>query len=253
MFTSKQHLTIDLGVDPAIAAFFVDRAVPKNNSYWKGRYLYVARGTGYLFIPLFFDLQRRAGVDLKRLLDEDYVQLMENILDLAGKYEGHELDFATHIQQIEALVSNRSVQPELLDDLRRYFSRQPQQPVGNIGTENPALNRGDALLYLLTVLPDSHEIIQKIIGYWYLLVPSFLLMDDIMDLHEDKEKQEENSLAHFGYDAAGVKKALAVLDVSFSKLEAVNPLLGTFFRSNLDRQLASPYFKFILNEKDVTG
>lgn len=248
MFTSKQDLIVHMGVDPEIAAFFVDRPVPKNNAYWKGRYLYVARGTGFLFIPLFFDLQLRAGVDRKTLLDEDYVQLMENILNFAGKYENGEMDFDAHISAIEELVSMRNVQPELLLDLKQYFSQNPPRPSGRIGTENTALNRGDALLYLLTVLPVTEFVINQIIGYWYLLVPSFLLMDDIMDLQEDQDKQEENSLALYGYNAAGIRKALAVLDENFSKLEVANPLLGGFFRRSLENNLETTYFKHILNE-----
>ena len=247
MFTSKQELSGNLGVDPQIAAYFVDRAVPKNNIYWKGRYLYVARGTGYLFIPLFYDLQLRAGVDMKVLLDENYVQLMEAILDFAGRYESGELDFYTHIRQIDDLVAKQSVQPWLLEELREYFSRFPLQPIARLGTANEALNRGDALLYLLTVLPVNEATIRLIIDYWYLLVPSFLMMDDIMDLQEDQEKQEENSLKHYGYDAAGVKKALAYLDKNFTILESVNPLLGNFFITTLEQKRETPYFKHLLN------
>lgn len=248
MFTSKQDLIAHMGVDPEIAAFFVDRTVPKNNTYWKGRYLYVARGTGFLFIPLFFDLQMRAGVDRKTLLDEDYVQLMESIMDFAGKYENGEMDFDAHIAAIVSLVSMRVVQPELLKDLNEYFSRNPPIPTGRLGTENKALNRGDALLFLLTVLTMEEAVINQIIGYWYLLVPSFLLMDDIMDLQEDQDKQEENSLALYGYNAEGIRKALVVLDENFSKLEVVNPLLGGFFRRSLEKNLETTYFKHILKE-----
>jgi len=248
MFTSKQDLIVKMGVDPEIAAFFVDRAVPKNNAYWKGRYLYVARGTGFLFIPLFFDLQLRAGVDRKALLDEDYVQLMENIMNFAGKFENGEIDFDAHIAAIESLVSMRIVQPDVLKDLKEYFGQNPPRPTGRFGTENTALNRGDALLYLLTVLPAEASVINQIIDYWYLLVPSFLLMDDIMDLQEDQDKQEENSLALYGYNAAGIRKALAVLDEKFSKLEVANPLLGSYFRRSLEKNLETTYFKHILNE-----
>ena len=248
MFTSKQELIVYKGVDPEIAAFFVDRAVPKNNAYWKGRYLYVTRGNGFLFIPLFFDLQLRAGVDRKVLLDEGYVQLMESIMDLAGKYELGEIDFEKHIQAIDELVSKRSVQISLLENLRVYFSKNPPVQIGNIGTNNTALNRGDVFLYLLTVLPVCEETINKIIDYWYLLIPSFLMMDDIMDLQDDIEKQEENSLTFFGYDAIGIKKALLFLNDNLSKLEEINPTLGRNLKEVVDEKIETTYFKHILNE-----
>ncbi|MBZ5857267.1 hypothetical protein [Flavihumibacter profundi] len=249
MFTSKQELSGAMGVDPEIAAFFVDRKIPAGNQYWKGKYLYVARGTGFLFIPLFFDLQLRAGIDRKILLDESYVQLMEKILDFAAQYELKKMDFEAHIGFIEELVRAKSVQPELLENLSTYFKQRPLDAYGILGTGIPAMNRGDALLYLLTVLDAHADIIKKIIAYWYLLVPSFLLLDDIMDLQEDQDNQEENSLSHFGYDTEGVRKAIDLLDNNFAAISAVNPLLGNFFRSMLDQKKQSTYFQLILNEK----
>jgi hypothetical protein len=252
MFTSKQFLSEHLGVDAEIAAFFVDRAVPKDNVYWQRRHLYVARGNGFLFIPLFFDLQLRAGAHLKRLLDEDYVQLMERIMDVAGRYELQQIDFTAHIAEIDQLVANRVVQPTLRHLLKQYFSTHPPTPIANLGTGNNPLNRGDALLYLLTALPAGEAVVEKIISYWYLLVPSFLLMDDIMDLHEDQEKNEENGLSHFGYDAAGVKKAMDFLDKNFQQMELINPLLSAYFRKSLEDDKTSTYFKMILNSGDGT-
>lgn len=248
MFTSKRELTENMGVDPDIAAFFVDRPVPKDNKYWVGRYLYVARGTGYLFIPLFFDLQLRVGVPKEILLQENYVQLMENILDVAAKQERNELDMESHLQQIQALVQNRSVQPALLQKLNNYFKSHPHLPLENLGTDNPAMNRGDALLYLLTVLPGPEQMINTIIRYWYLLVPSFLLMDDVTDLHEDQEKQEENALSVYGYDAEGVKRAIHLLETNFQELSAINPRLAETLQLGLDRQKDSTYFKYLLKE-----
>jgi hypothetical protein len=248
MFTSKEELTGSMGVDAEIAAFFVDRKVPENNAYWKGRYLYVARGTGYLFIPLFFDLQLKAGVPKEILLNEQYVQLMERILDKAALFESEKLDFNEHIRQIDELVKAESQQPELLNDLREYFSQQPLSPVKNIGTENPALNRGDALLYLLTTLTAPEETINKVIEYWKLLVPTFLFMDDLMDLHEDQEKKEENALSIYGYDSKGVHNAIEMIEDKFRQLEAVNPELGTYFRNSLEEKKRSPYFQIILKD-----
>lgn len=247
MFTSKQQLIGGMGVDPEIAAFFVDRNVPKDNRYWKGRYLYIARGTGYLFIPLFFDLQLRAGMAKDDILDSSYVSIMERILDYAAKFEFGEINFTDQIAAIHSMIEPLAKHKWLMDDLREYFKGEPLKATANLGLENSALNRGDALLYLLCVNPAPAELIKKVIEYWYLLVPSFLLLDDIMDFNEDRQHQEENALSYYGYDAAGVSKAVEAVEKNFKSLEDINPLLGEFFRSTLEQKKKTPYFQHILN------
>lgn len=247
MFTSKKELNEVMGVDPAIAAFFVDRKVPAGNLYWKGRLLYVARGTGYLFIPLYVDLQRRAGVDSNLLLSEPYTQLMEAILHQAALFEREETDFDSHLAAIRELVSGKVLQPELYGLLDNYFQQKPLLQLDYLGTGNAALNRGDALLYQLTTLDYPQPVIREIIRNWYLLVPSFLLMDDIMDLQEDQQNNEENALSHYGYDAEGVQTAIGLLDQNFSALSAVNPALGQYFRSILEKKRQTPYLQYLLN------
>ncbi|MBC6492638.1 hypothetical protein ACFSQD_18290 [Flavihumibacter stibioxidans] len=248
MFTSKQELVGAMGIDPEIAAFFVDRSIPAGNQYWKGRYLYVARGTGYLFIPLFFDLQLRAGVPKEKLLDPQYVSLMERILDLAARYEFGEMDFRAHISQVEELAKPFSVHEWLFISLENYFNQRELNKYGILGTDNPALNRGDALLFLLTSLDVPKIMIEKIVGYWYLLVPSFLLMDDIVDLKEDQARSEETALSHYGFDAKGVQMAIEIVENNFSRMEVINPLLGQFFRNALEKKKQTPYFQTILKD-----
>lgn len=247
MFTSKNELVESMGVDPEIAAFFVDRKVPAGNLYWKGRYLYVARGTGYLFIPLFFDLQLKAGVPRGILLNEDYVQTMEQILHIAAQYEFGEKDFATHIQEIEKLVAPILLNHSFFEELQAYFSQQNLVRKGRIGTENPALNRGDAFLYLLATIQIPEPVLAVVLYSWYNLVPSFLLLDDIMDFQEDRQNQEENSLSFYGYHADGIKKAIAAAKQNFQELKKLNPTLCEFFETALDKKIQTPYFQHILN------
>ena len=247
MFTSKTELVESMGVDPEIAAFFVDRQPPQNNLYWKGRYLYVARGTGYLFIPLFFDLQVKAGVPSEVLLQEEYVQTMEQLLHIAAAYEFGEKEFSVHIQEIEELVTPRAVNQSLFNELHAYFNQVPLVKKGRIGTDNPALNRGDAFLYLLTTIQLPDEVLAVVLDCWYQLVPTFLLLDDIMDFQEDRNNQEENSLAFYGYNAAGIKQAIAVARQNFTALKKLNPVLCEFFENALDRKIQTPYFQHILN------
>lgn len=249
MFTSKNQLINNFGVDEDLAVFFVDRKVPQENSYWEKRLLYVANGTGYLFIPLFFDIQLKMGVDKKTLLSEDYVQLSELILDSAARYEKNQYDFNTHIQRCKELVSPKTIQQNLFTDLVYFFHQPILKPFKYLGTDNRALNRGDSFLFQLCILDVPETTLQKIIRGWYALTPSFLLMDDVMDLHEDKQRGEENSINEFGEGADAVKKAIEYLKNNFSTLKTFNQKLGDFFEQSLERKLRSAYLRDLLEQQ----
>lgn len=247
MFTSKNHLHQNMGVNIDIAAFFVDRKVPANNSYWKGRLLYVSGGTGYLFIPLFFDLQNKCGANLEQVLEEEYIRLMEFILDSAAMYEFKQIDFSTHIDNCKRILKNRVKNKILFNDLVEYFSDDSLKAYKNLGTSSKALNRGDTFLFVLCYLDLPEETTKNIIEKWYALVPSFLLMDDIMDLRDDQEKNEENAVSDFGAGAKGIENALEFLRIKFGQLKTVNQQLGNFFEISLKRKMETPYMQSILN------
>ena len=246
MFTSKHHLHENLGVNLEIATFFVDRKVPADNFYWKGKYLYVAGGTGFLFIPLFFDLQHKCGVNLEMILNEEYVQLMEHILNSAALHEFKQITFEEHLSNCKAIVKNHLKNLALYDDLVEYFKDDDLKKYKNLGTNSKALNRGDTLLFILCFLDIPENITNEIIEKWYALVPSFLLMDDVMDLNDDKEKNEENAIIDFGPGNKGIENALKFLGVQFGRLKAVNPKLGEYFESSLERKLQTPYLQSLL-------
>jgi hypothetical protein len=246
MFTSKKFLSDTMGVDPEIAAFFVDRKVPADNLYWAERLLYVAKGTGFLFIPLFFDLQYRSGVDKTVLLSGPYVGLMEGILDSAARYEREQQDFETHLSVCMDLVAGKIANRALYDDLLFYFRQNGLRPYKMLGTPSMALNRGDTLLFLLCYLAPGKADIGEIVRDWYALVPSFLLMDDVMDLEEDKARGEENSIGDFGEGGEGVRNAIAYLYENFARLRSVNEKLGVYFEDSLQEKLETPYLQFLL-------
>jgi hypothetical protein len=215
--------------------------------YWKNRYLYVAGGTGYLFIPLFFDLTFRAGADKKLILDERYVQLMEEVLDSAARYEFEQISFEEHISNCKKLMKNKIKNERLYNDLVHYFKSENLEPYKNLGTFSKALNRGDSLLFILCSLDLPQDITDSIIEKWYALVPSFLLMDDIMDLKLDKEQKQENSIDDFGEGNAGVENAVDFLRTKFAQLKSANAKLGTFFENSLEKKLYTPYLQSLLN------
>ena len=152
MFTSKEYLHTRLGVDPEIAAFFVDRKVPANNLYWKGRYLYVASGTGYTFIPVFFDLQHKLGISKKVLLDPLHVEVCEAGLHSAALYELQTITFTQHVENVKLLLSPYIKNQKLFEDLCGYFKLEELKPYKYLGTFSKALNRADSYLFTLTML-----------------------------------------------------------------------------------------------------
>ena len=247
MFTSKQHLHYNLGVDADIAAFFVDRRVPVDNLYWKDRLLYVAAGTGYLFIPLFFDLQLKCGVSRENIVDEEYVELMEAILNSAALHEMEKICFSQHVENCKNIMSNKIRNHNLFNDLLVYFSDEELRPYKNLGTASKALNRGDTLLFSTCFLDLDKEVANKVIENWYALIPAFLLMDDISDLHEDREKNEENSVNDFGEGNTGVNNSIEFLRGKFNQLKIFNTKLGSYFERSLEKKLQTAYMQSLLN------
>jgi hypothetical protein len=187
------------------------------------------------------------GVDKKLILDERYVQLMEDVLGSAARYEFEQISFKEHINNCRELMKNKIKNEHLYNDLVHYFKSENLEPYKNLGTFSKALNRGDSLLFILCFLDLPHDITDSIIEKWYALVPSFLLMDDIMDLKLDKEQKQENSIDDFGKGNAGVESAIDFLRSKFAQLKSANVKLGAFFENSLEKKLHTPYLQSILN------
>ncbi len=247
MFTSKEYLHYNLGVDESIAKLFVNRKVPVNNKYWKGRYLYVAGGTGFLFIPLFFDLQLKCGVSRECMMNNDYLKLMEEVLHSAALHELEEIDFKEHLTNCKTIMRNCIKNYTLYNDLLIYFDDEQLKPYKYLGTSSKALNRADTFLFSVCFLDLNKQVTDQIVENWYALIPSFLLMDDISDLQEDKEKNEENSINDFGTGSEGVEKAIVFLRNNYNQLKTYNSKLGLYFENSLKKKLHTSYMQSLLN------
>jgi hypothetical protein len=248
MYTSKEYLHNKLGVDPEIAAFFVDRRVPANNMYWKGRYLYVASGTGYTFIPLYFDLQYKLGINKKQLLDPLHLEVCEAGLHSAALYELQTITFKQHVENVRLLLSPYSKQPQLFEDLSRYFEHEELKPYKYLGTFSKALNRADSYLFTLVMLEATSLQVEKMVDAWYALIPSFLLLDDLTDLQEDEENNEENSIRDFGKGSVGVERAIEYVTHKFNYLKSINHQLGEYLEHSLEKRMLTPYMQLILKQ-----
>jgi hypothetical protein len=232
MFVSVKFLQQQLGVDPAIARFFVDRKVPQDNAFWTNRLLYVGRGNGFMFIPLYYDLLFRLGIPQDRLLAEPHVQFMERIMHHATRVEKREMTFGVQLGEIKKFLGYKGTDQAFYEGLVCYLQQDPIEPLGILGKPWRALNRGDAFLFILCDLPLGPGQITDAVRYWYALITSFLLMDDIYDYPMDKQQQEENSIIELGDGELGFMRAFDILEENQKILQEINPLLS----KDLNRQ-----------------
>lgn len=228
MFLSKDDLKLSYGVDLTIGKTYVDRPVPQDNLYWKGRTIYVPGASGYIFMPIYADLLRRAGVHISLLLNEDFFKINEAILHSAALLEHQKIDWQTHIEACIAIVEPHIQQGELFEELKQYLlSKKPvKSALSRLGTPFPSLNRADSYLLSLACIPDGTFEVQKAIDGWYAMITYFLLMDDLADIKEDLIKGEENAIVDAGMNAAGIHRIEQMMEEGIVKLNEINPVLA---------------------------
>jgi len=228
LFISVQQFECNMGVNKTIGRFFVDRKLPENNSFWKGRLLYIGFGNGYVSIPVFYDILFRLGLPLEVLLDEQHIQFMERLMHFAILHERNEITAAEELKCIRALLKSRIRDQHYYDLLNRYLDQPVLKPMGPFGLIHPSLNRADVFLYVLCDLPLSDEQWKLAIRYWYALHPSYLIMDDIRDYAKDKEEGEENVVIDLGDGAIGFERTFKILQKNSETMKEINPLLAQF-------------------------
>ena len=87
MVITKHFRLQNLSLDFEMAQFFADRKVPASNLYWKGKFLDLSFGPGFLFIPFIMDAIYKSGVDKKLVIDPVRTPRMEQGFDLVKQYE----------------------------------------------------------------------------------------------------------------------------------------------------------------------
>jgi hypothetical protein len=228
VFISAQQFERNMGVNKTIGRFFVDRKLPENNSFWKGRLLYIGFGNGYVSIPVFYDILFRLGLPLEVLLDEQHIQFMERLMHFAILHEKNEITVTEELKCIRTLIKNRIKDQHHFDLLNRYLDQMVLKPLGPFGLAYPSLNRADVFLYVLCDLPLSDEQWKLAVRYWYALHPSYLIMDDIRDYAKDKEEGGENVVIDLGDGAVGFEKTFEMLNKNSETMKEINPLLAQF-------------------------
>jgi hypothetical protein len=228
MFLTKDDLKLSYGIDLVIGKAYIDRPVPKENLYWKGRTIYVPGASGYIFMPIYADMLRRSGVNLYYLLSEDFFSVQESILHSAALLEYQQIDWATHVEQCINYVQPKVARPVLFEELKVYlFAQKPIKKIGSrLGTAFPSLNRADSYLLLLSCIPEQTLDEQKAIDGWYAMITYFLLMDDLADIRNDLLQKEENAVLDAGLNEKGIMMIEDMMQDSINKLYIINPVLA---------------------------
>jgi len=235
MFTSVNHLDLEMGVDKRIGRFFVDRQVPKNNGYWKGRLLYVAFGNGYVFIPVYYDILHRLGLSQDVLLDEKHIDLMEKILHLSYLHEANEITLLEEITRIGGMMEGRIKDFDYYSALNTYLHQPVLKTLGPFGLSLSSLNRADVFLFALCDLPLNKRQWEEAIRYWYALLPNYLILDDLRDYAEDQEKGDENVVLELSPGIEGFEQTFEMYRKNCLILQQVNPALATFLLGNEEK------------------
>jgi hypothetical protein len=226
MFLSHEDLKLSYGVDMEIGKFLVDRRVPPDNAYWKKRLLYLNFLPGYIFIPLYADIQYRLGLPKAELMSDHYMNFVESILDSAGRQEWEGVSMEEHIHECLELTRTVSRNPELLQDLIHYFKGEKEKATVKLGTPFPALARADAYLFTLCYFDFDPGLKKKLVEAWYALITYFLVVDDLEDIKKDFTKQEENSILEAGLNKDGAEKIMDMLDRDYEVMDEINPVLS---------------------------
>ncbi|MET0571737.1 MAG: hypothetical protein ABWZ79_09940 [Pedobacter agri] len=234
MVITKHFLADKLGLDFEIAEFFADRKVPPNNLYWKKSFLYLSFGTGYLFIPIIMDSLYKSGVDKNIVIDPIRISRMEQSFDIVMQYERKLIGFDEYIKRMSDVFLPHVVNRNLFDDLIKYFNGQDALHY-QLGTSIPALNRSDAFLFTFTDLAIDDATLKTIIRRWYYLAVAHLMLDDFVDLEDDRTKGEENALIELGDNSAALEACQKLLKENISGLSETSPLVAGFFGKIADK------------------
>jgi hypothetical protein len=230
MFITVNQLEREMGVNQTIGRFFVDRKPPENNRFWEKRLLYIGMGNGFIFMPVYYDILYRIGLPVDVLLEEEHIHFMEKIMHFATLHELHEISIPEEQQCIRGLLKGRIKNQSQYESLNRYLDQPVLKPMASFGLPFPSLNRADVFLYILSDLPLNDLQWRQAIYYWYALISSYLIQDDIRDYEKDKSEEEENVVLDLGDGAGAFEKAFGLLEKNSESLEQINPLLARYLK-----------------------
>jgi hypothetical protein len=179
---------------------------------------------------VFYDILFRIGLPMDLLLEENHIQFMEQLEHFAMLQEKNKISKTEERKNVRDMLDGRVKNAVKYEALNQYIDQTVLIPMGDFGTSLPSMNRADMFLYVLCDLPLNEKQWQQALRYWYALLPSYLIMDDIRDYAEDKSLGEENVVLDFGGGAEGFDKAFKLLQDNADVLQEINPQLGEYLK-----------------------
>jgi hypothetical protein len=226
MFLSKDDLKLSYGVDLEIGKFLVDRRVPPANAYWKKKHLYMNPQPGYVFIPIYTDLAFRIGIPKNALLAEEYLLLMEQIMDSAARQEIENIPMQDHISECIELSRRSCKNERFLKNLNGFFNGEPVNSGIMYGTPFPSLNRAHAYLFSLTALDFDEATEKKLVDAWNALMIFFLVKDDLVDIKDDLKNSDSNVVLEAGLNERTADVIAQLLNQSYNTLHQFNQVMS---------------------------
>ena len=233
MFLSKDDLKLGFGIDLDIAAHYVDRKVPEGNLYWEGRHLYVNTMPGFIFMPVFTDLLRRCVVKKELLLSTAFIELAEAVMHSAAVQEAEGRSMISHYEECLELARHVSENPYFWNALDAHFHGRPVPGGLKLGTPFRSLNRADAYLCVLCVLPFDAEQAALYLEAWYAMITVYLITDDLEDIRQDLKDQEDNVAIEAGLNEEGAKVIEGMVASAMNSMQRINPVLANRFEHKL--------------------
>jgi hypothetical protein len=224
MHSIEHILTSQLGVDPSTAAFFARRRLPGDNEYWTNRKSYVSLSTGYIFIPVFFDLLAKRGLSITTIHSEDLLLVMEDVLRSAGRMEYSRITASQHIADCRQTLGKAGVSDA---DIAKAEERLVLRPFKLIPDRFNALRRANTFLYIFAGQRVDFELV---FNSWEMVLPLLLMLDDFTDLAEDRAAGEENCLLDGGQIADNFFELIRYCNQLLNELSFHNPQLADYLR-----------------------
>lgn len=247
MFVSANFLSINYGIDDAISRFFVDRQPPANNLYWHEKLMYLRTDPGWLFIPLIADLLFKAGVDKQQVLSEEFVSLMEQIGHISAQEELKQISKEEATDKLIDLVKHNHKSESYYTNVVAFMKGEKGNPFFLLKTPYNALHRGDAFLFALCALQFDDELQEKLVKYWFALITTLLLLDDVEDMEVDNSTGDENAFLEAGVNKESIEKLVEMVKQNLQQIATINRAMAIQLDIKLVALKEKPQIKQVLN------
>jgi hypothetical protein len=227
----QQHLTGTMGLSRAVADYFTSRKRPAGNEYWLNQSTYMSTAPGYVFIPAYFDLLIRQGVQPEDLMNDDLIGAMESILQSAGKLEYRKISYDGHLEECRSILERSGAG----GNLNKVENELVNRPFSTVPPRFRSLRRANTFLYTFGIGKFDFDLL---FTSWELIVPLLLMLDDFSDIDKDIAEADENCLLDGGPINENFFLLNAVVEKLFLSLHNINPILANYLRSMKNEAVA---------------